>query len=236
MNTSLTTLDGFPRADLDVAQGTHFAPSASKQELPDAAPVRTTRARIIHLRNDHKALMSRIEAGLHAAHAAAKNSPSEPDAAAEHARASGAGGSASAASSAPRPGAGGSGEAEVDDFAAPAFARVNSVVARSPADEAGLQAGDEVRRFGDVDWTNHEKLAKVASLVQRSEGVSGNVFFFSCSQCALVEMLTCVLQRSVTVKVTRKREDGSMEERELRLVPRSNWGGRGMLGCHLLAA
>ncbi|KAG7133303.1 GTP-binding nuclear protein GSP1/Ran like [Verticillium longisporum] len=40
MTTPLTTRDGFPRADIDVAQ------------------VRTTRARIIHLRNDYKDLMA----------------------------------------------------------------------------------------------------------------------------------------------------------------------------------
>ena len=36
----------------------------------DCLIVRTTRARIIHLQNDYKSLMSRIEAGLHAHHAA----------------------------------------------------------------------------------------------------------------------------------------------------------------------
>merc|ERR1712098_835790 len=47
MNTRLLTPDGFPRADLDVAQ------------------IRTTRARIIYLKNDHKALMSIIEKHIH---------------------------------------------------------------------------------------------------------------------------------------------------------------------------
>ena len=52
------------------------------------------------------------------------------------------------------------------------FAKVNSVVTGSPADEAGLQAGDEVLQFGDVHWMNHEKLSRVAQTVQRNEGVS----------------------------------------------------------------
>lgn len=139
--------------------------------------VRTTRTRIIHLRNDHKALMSRIEAGLHAHHAHMKESLSESsDPISPPRRTPVGGGSNSTASLTVRVGAS-AGEVGVSDFAAPAFARVNSVVARSPADEAGLQAGDEIRRFGDVDWTSHEKLAKVASLVQRSEGVSCG---FSC--------------------------------------------------------
>ena len=52
------------------------------------------------------------------------------------------------------------------------FARVNSVVSGSPADDAGLQAGDRIRRFGNVNWINHEKLSKVAEVVQRNQGVS----------------------------------------------------------------
>lgn len=51
MQTGLTTIDGFPRADIDVAQ------------------VRVTRARIIALRNDWKELMDKIEKGLHEHHA-----------------------------------------------------------------------------------------------------------------------------------------------------------------------
>ena len=51
------------------------------------------------------------------------------------------------------------------------FARVNSVVDGSPADAAGLKAGDKIRTFGSVNWMNHEKLSKVAEVVQRSEGV-----------------------------------------------------------------
>lgn len=52
------------------------------------------------------------------------------------------------------------------------FAKVNSVVPGSPADDAGLKAGDRIRKFGDVDWLNHEKLSKVAETVQRNQGVS----------------------------------------------------------------
>lgn len=52
------------------------------------------------------------------------------------------------------------------------FAKVNSVVPGSPADDAGLKAGDRIRKFGDVNWLNHEKLSKVAEIVQRNQGVS----------------------------------------------------------------
>ncbi|KAI5302613.1 putative 26S proteasome regulatory subunit, partial [Ascosphaera atra] len=47
MNTPLLTPDGFPRSDIDVAQ------------------IRTTRARIIRLRNDYKGVMDRVEKGIH---------------------------------------------------------------------------------------------------------------------------------------------------------------------------
>ena len=52
------------------------------------------------------------------------------------------------------------------------FAKVNSIVAGSPADHAGLKVGDRIRNFGSVNFMNHEKLSKVAETVQRSQGVS----------------------------------------------------------------
>lgn len=117
--------------------------------------VRTTRARIIRLRNDYKALMSKIEAGLHHHHASIQSTtPTAPARLREKPEEEQAG-----SLSGHRP------------FET-AFARVNSVVAGSPADEAGLKAGDKIRAFDNVNWMNHEKLSKVAEVVQRSEGVS----------------------------------------------------------------
>lgn len=52
------------------------------------------------------------------------------------------------------------------------FAKVNSVVPGSPAESAGLKAGDEIRNFGYVNITNHDNLKKVAECVQGNEGVS----------------------------------------------------------------
>lgn len=51
------------------------------------------------------------------------------------------------------------------------FAKVNNVAPGSPAYQAGLKAGDFVRRFGTVNWVNHERLAKVGEVVQQNEGV-----------------------------------------------------------------
>ena len=52
------------------------------------------------------------------------------------------------------------------------FAKVNTIVANSPAETAGLKVGDRVTRFGTATWANNEKLAKVAEIVSQNEGVS----------------------------------------------------------------
>jgi len=121
--------------------------------------VRTTRARIIHLRNDYKALMSKIELGLHEHHA--KYRASDPLLTTP---------STQAPSS--------SGQILDQGLVDTPFAEVNSVEKGSPADDAGLEAGDRIRRFGHVNWINHEKLSKVAEVVQRNQGVSGATYKF----------------------------------------------------------
>jgi hypothetical protein len=119
--------------------------------------VRTTRARIIRLKNDYKDLMSRIEKGLHEHHARIAEQAQNNSATARQAQ---------AGQSAP-PAA----------LEAP-FAKVNSVVAGSPADEAGLKVGDSITKFGWVDWTNHERLGRVAEAVSQNEGVSTSSVLF----------------------------------------------------------
>ena len=175
MNTGLTTLDGFPRADIDVAQ------------------IRTTRTRIIRLKNDYKDVMAKLEVVVHEHFAAGKSAESLPP-----------------VSTAPSEAATTTGQAPAStqplaSAIEPPFARVNTVVENSPADTAGLKAGDKVTRFGYVDWTNHERLGKVAHVVQQNEN------------------------HMILVKVLR---DGQMVR--LELTPRRDWGGRGLLGCHLV--
>ena len=53
----------------------------------------------------------------------------------------------------------------------PPFAKVNSVVAGSPAETAGLKTGDQIRNFGYVNNTNHDGLKRVGECVQGNEGV-----------------------------------------------------------------
>lgn len=100
--------------------------------------------------------MSRIEDGLHSHHAQARNLVAMQSASAFPNRST-----SSANQAAP----------ESSTLEAP-FAKVNSVVAGSPAEDAGLKVGDKICRFGNVDWMNHERLSKVAETVQKNEGVS----------------------------------------------------------------
>ncbi|TVY83351.1 26S proteasome non-ATPase regulatory subunit [Lachnellula suecica] len=143
MNTRLITPDGFPRADIDVAQ------------------IRTTRSRIIHLKNDYEALMSVIEKHIHEhfarqAELAATEEVSNGTTAMDIS-------SPSSSSATPQ-------------AAGPPFAKVNSVVDRSPADSAGLKAGDEIRNFGYVSFTNHDGLKRVGECVQGNEGFNSAKF------------------------------------------------------------
>jgi 26S proteasome regulatory subunit N4 len=174
MQTTLTTFDGYPRSDIDVAQ------------------IRVTRARIIALRNDWKNMMDKIEKGLHEHHAdiqaaasAEKPETTEP--------------SLSSAPAVQRP----------PSPPETPFAKVNSVEPGSPANEAGLKAGDKIRRFGEAIWSNHANLRKVSEVVQQNTG------------------------RPILVKIVRE-GPAQAQELELRLTPRQGWGGRGSLGCHIL--
>lgn len=135
MNTSLLTFDGFPRNDIDVAQ------------------IRTTRARIIHLKTDYKLVMAELEKAVHDRFAQGADSSSQATPSANIA----------ARSAVPT---------TADSTLEPPFAKINTIVSNSPAELAGLLVGDKVTRFGTVNFTNHERLGKVAQVVQQSENVS----------------------------------------------------------------
>ncbi|RAL62521.1 hypothetical protein DID88_005086 [Monilinia fructigena] len=162
MSTRLLTPDGFPRADLDVAQ------------------IRTTRSRIIYLKNDYKTLMGVIEKHVHEHFARLAEEPTTEE-----------------------PVVNGAHTTEtISSFDEPArldlpFAKVNSVAAGSPADDAGLKAGDTIRNFGYVNHSNHDGLKRVGECVQGNEG------------------------REVMVKVSRNL---GRQELQLTLTPRRNWG------------
>lgn len=160
----------------------------------DVAQIRVTRARAIHVQNDYKDALSQIEQALQEHHASASSSTAE--------------GSRTAV-----------GAVWSDETTSPPspsetpFASVNEISRSSPAEQAGLKVGDRIRRFGHVNWINHEKLSKISEAVQQREG------------------------QPIVVKVLRKGSDGHPDsELELRLTPRRGWGGRGLLGCHILPA
>ncbi|CAI2168224.1 6873_t:CDS:2 [Funneliformis geosporum] len=89
------------------------------------------------------------------------------------------------------------------------FAVVNAVAPDSPAKEAGLFKGDKITRFGSIHVGNHQKLQALNTLVIDNEG------------------------KAISVTIERG-EVNSEEVLVLQLTPRSGWGGRGLLGCHII--
>lgn len=123
--------------------------------------------------------MKRIEEGLHSYHA---NLPSAND------------------STSPARESGQQGRSVTEDQASGMpFAKVNSIVPQSPADSAGLQAGDFILKFGGVNWLNHDKLSKVAEEVSANEGVSQKSPLKSKLALALVRVRSIVGNRDVNV-------------------------------------
>ncbi|OJD12576.1 hypothetical protein AJ78_06854 [Emergomyces pasteurianus Ep9510] len=201
MSTSLTTFDGYPRDDLDIAQ------------------IRTTRARIIHLRNDYKDVMDKVEQGVHAHFARLQQQQQEqqqqqntscPPTATTTTTTTSMPNSANDLPLITSRAIEDSTTSSQTGIIETPFAKINSVVEGSPAAQAGIKVGDRIRSVGHVNWMNHENLMKVAEVVQRNEG------------------------NAVAVKLVRRDESGEARDLTLQLVPRRNWGGRGLLGCHLV--
>ncbi|BGP56183.1 hypothetical protein JCM8202_005953 [Rhodotorula sphaerocarpa] len=93
---------------------------------------------------------------------------------------------------------------EVDAQEKP-FARVDAVAPNSPANEANLLREDLILSLGTVSSADPNTLPAAAALVGRSEGVA---------------LPVVVLRAGVKMELT--------------LTPRSGWGGRGLLGCHIV--
>lgn len=177
MKTPLLTPDGFPRADLDVAQ------------------IRTTRARITYLINDLKSLMLVIERHLHAHFASIsaerKNLPESVNEDKEP-----------SSSSVPNP--------DVSRTLTPPFARVDSVAENGPAASAGLHPEDKIVYFGNVNINNHNRLSRLRDCLLENIG------------------------KEIRIKVSRTVDGQPNQIEDLVLKPSRDWGGEGLIGCHVL--
>ncbi|KAI7872562.1 hypothetical protein BDF14DRAFT_521036 [Spinellus fusiger] len=149
MDTPLVDREGFPRSDIDVAAA------------------RVARSRVYELRNDHTALMSKIEKAMHVIHqvsrAEASNTPRPNDSTNSNSPVQSTSSNSNhnintsnTAPTAPTP-----------------FALVNAVAPDSPAKSAGLCKGDQIFRFGKVTTSlppSQNYLQAVSDVVVASEG------------------------------------------------------------------
>ena len=151
----------------------------------DLVQVRTWRQRVIMLRNDLRRANDALEQSLIALHAMGPG----------------------ALGAVPRP----SPNAVAAAAEPPGIALVDSVSIDSPAEDAGLRAGDLILSFGAVDGksaasSGASALHAIAAAVGSSENVA--------------------------LPVTVRRGGAVLQ---LTLTPR-RWSGRGLLGCHVLPA
>jgi len=105
---------------------------------------------------------------------------------------------------APRPGPDSESEQKLD-----VFAKVNTVAPGSPAASAGLQRDDLIEKFGPLTASSFvppSSLQPLADLVASNEN------------------------RPITIRILRR----SRQPIFLTLTPTQGWGGRGMLGCHIV--
>lgn len=85
-----------------------------------------------------------------------------------------------------------------------AFAKVDFVAERSPADEAGIRKDDFILEFGSLNAENFKDLKQIADIVMH--------------------------RQNQTIQLKVRRDD---KNHELALVPKT-WSGRGLLGCNIV--
>lgn len=173
-------------------------------------------------RTDLEALNEQLEAGLEALHACGPEAMAAAAAVARLSAASGGGEGSPPAAGAPAVSGGGAGSPALAAFAGvPAFARVDEVVAGSPAATAGLQVGDALVCFdGDVRAAQGEGGATgwvLPSLVDFSARVRARVG----APCTLV------VQRASSSGA------GTPHLLQLSITPGTWPGGVGVLGTRI---
>lgn len=143
--------------------------------------VTDSRKQVNTLQNDRKSLTSEIEEVMYTYHALVKERKIASGETVEHPQ----------TSSETRPKS--------------AFLEVTEVTFDSPAAEAGLNRGDKIVKFGNLDENNFLGMNQVAQLVQKSENVR------------------------LTIAFSRAGEDVI----EFASLTPKKWSGKGMLGCAL---
>lgn len=246
-------IDAELQSNIDVLseqQATMTSPLVDSQGFPiattDIVAVRSARARIIALRNDRKALDEKIRDLLEVA-LARRNSGAAGGDAAQQVSSTQSNGSvgasplaASATSSSSSPSSSSATgrawgrpanstsdalsmlvdtrEGDAAEWSQvggmQAFARVNTVAEASPAARAELQPNDEILSFGGLDASSAHRVSSRKDL--------GN--------------LPSVVQegKEIIVLAIRKDAQGNRAIKRIRLTPTSEWGGRGLLGCHIV--
>lgn len=205
MNSPLIDNQGFPIASIDIVA------------------VRTARSRIIALRNDRDELENRMRALLDLALSRTESGSEVPrmNGSVEHDHA------VSSQAMANVPGTNGAlsmnvpirhdGDISVwsEVGGLTPFAKVNAISPNGPAQQADMRVGDEILQFASLTGTNahqspvNKDLGNLPSVVQRGTGI--------------------------TVMVLRGGNgDSTRQVKRLHLTPNDGWGGRGLLGCHLL--
>ncbi|XP_065848531.1 uncharacterized protein [Euphorbia lathyris] len=188
LSGNLVDSEGFPRADIDIPV------------------VRTKRNRLTVLRNDHKEITEKITENIQILHSArlTSKSPSPKDL--------GNDGSSNHKSSTDRavPSASSSNVVRMDSpssmgvdmIVSLPFAVVDQIVDLAPTAEDGLQLGDQIVKFGNVEYqVGDNLLQKLASEAQANQDRAVPV---------------TVLRQGAPVKLI--------------VTPRT-WHGRGLLGC-----
>ncbi|TMX04835.1 hypothetical protein EJD97_004602 [Solanum chilense] len=150
LSGNLVDPEGFPRTDIDI-------PS-----------VRADRRRLAELRNDHKIITEKIDQNIQVLHSARlASSPSSV-------KDSGVQGSAVNTGSSSSPGnysvtAATSAAMDIDVVFSRPFAVIDEITEASPAAEDGLQLGDQVVRFGNVQ-SGENLLQRLAAEAQSNQG------------------------------------------------------------------
>ncbi|KAJ8767924.1 hypothetical protein K2173_020864 [Erythroxylum novogranatense] len=187
LSGNLLDAEGFPRPDIDI-------PS-----------VRSERHRLAELRNDHKQISEKINENIQLLHSArlADRSSSSKDSVNQNSLMDVRVGHVSSQNVIMRDSPS---SMDVDGLVSVPFAVVDEIADASPTAEDGLQLGDQIVKFGNVEYqVGQNLLEKLASEARANEG------------CA--------------VPVTVMRQGAAMN---LTVTPRT-WQGRGLLGCSFRA-